>query len=117
MTNKFSDKTFLECINQTIPGIKVMNKAETKTPKIEPLRMMLNMELAMIDTIHEEKITSNEEERVKNNNIEEQPTNEKVEEIQTGVKTEVLENNVPTKFTDEYNGVKVKNGTDNKLTK
>ena len=55
------------------------------------------------------------EERVKNNNIEEQPTNEKVEEIQTGVKTEVLENNVPTKFTDEYNGVKVKNGTDNKL--
>ena len=94
-----------------------MNKAETKTPKIEPLKMMLNMELAMIDTIHEEKITSNGEERVKNNNIEEQPTNEKVEEIQTGVKTEVLENNVPTKFTDEYNGVKVKNGTDNKLTK
>lgn len=117
LTNKFSDKTFLECINQTIPGIKVMNKAETKTPKIEPLKMMLNMELAMIDTIHEEKITSNGEERVKNNNIEEQPTNEKVEEIQTGVKTEVLENNVPTKFTDEYNGVKVKNGTDNKLTK
>ena len=32
LTNKFSDKTFLECINQTIPGIKVMNKAETKTP-------------------------------------------------------------------------------------
>ena len=42
-----------------------MNKAETKTPKIEPLKMMLNMELAMIDTIHEEKITSNGEERVK----------------------------------------------------
>ena len=53
----------------------------------------------------------------KNDNIEEEPQVEKIEEVKTGIETEVLENNVPTKFTDEYNGVKIKNETDNKLTK
>ena len=43
LTNKFSYKTFLECINQTIPGIKVMNKAETKISNIYFFIIILNM--------------------------------------------------------------------------
>lgn len=49
-----------------------------------------------------------------------QNTNEdqtSVEKAQTGLKTEVQKTNVPEKYTTQYNGVKVKNETDYKLTK
>ena len=83
--------------------------------------MMLSMEMPMIDSIKKENLQMAKEENIKieekNDNIEEEPQVEKIEEVKTGIETEVLENNVPTKFTDEYNGVKIKNETDNKLTK
>ena len=98
-----------------------MNKKEYKTDEVEPLKMMLSMEMPMIDSIKKENLQMAKEENIKieekNDNIEEEPQVEKIEEVKTGIETEVLENNVPTKFTDEYNGVKIKNETDNKLTK
>lgn len=98
-----------------------MNKKEYKTNEVEPLKMMLSMEMPMIDSIKKENLQMAKEENIKieekNDNIEEEPQVEKIEEVKTGIETEVLENNVPTKFTDEYNGVKIKNETDNKLTK
>lgn len=121
IVNKISDKTFLNCLDGTIPGIKTMNKKEYKTDEVEPLKMMLSMEMPMIDSIKKENLQMAKEENIKieekNDNIEEEPQVEKIEEVKTGIETEVLENNVPTKFTDEYNGVKIKNETDNKLTK
>lgn len=121
IVNKISDKTFLNCLDETIPGIKTMNKKEYKTDEVEPLKMMLSMEMPMIDSIKKENLQMAKEENIKieekNDNIEEEPQVEKIEEVKTGIETEVLENNVPTKFTDEYNGVKIKNETDNKLTK
>ena len=98
-----------------------MNKKEYKTDEVEPLKMMLSMEMPMIDSIKKENLQIAKEENIKteekNDNIEEEPQVEKIEEVKTKIETEVLENNVPTKFTDEYNGVKIKNETDNKLTK
>ena len=34
----------------------------------------------------------------------------------TNVTTEVIPNNVPNKYTDDYNGVEIKNGTNYNLT-
>ena len=54
IVNKISDKTFLNCLDETIPGIKTMNKKEYKTDEVEPLKMMLSMEMPMIDSIKKE---------------------------------------------------------------
>ena len=36
--NKISDKTFLNCLDETIPGIKTMNKKEYNTDEVELTR-------------------------------------------------------------------------------
>lgn len=52
----------------------------------------------------------------KENEIEEE--NKELKEAETGLKTEVIKTNVPEKYTSEYNGVKIRNETDDiKLTK
>lgn len=113
MKLNLTKNTFLSCLDTVIPSIKNVNKTEEeKSAKIEPLKMALELELGMIDSITEKEtkvITSD----VNNENIVE----EKVTEAETGLNTEVIDTNVPEKFTSEYNGVKIKNETDIKFTK
>ena len=113
--------SFLSCLDTVIPSIKNVNKKEeTKTANnknIDPLKMALSLELGMIDSVEENSKTENTVENEAKESTETE-SEEDVSEAETGLKTEVIKNNVPEKYTSEYNGVKIKNETDNiKLTK
>lgn len=107
--------SFLSCLDTVIPSIQSVNKKEESTEtKIEPLKMALGVELGMMDSIEkdtEEEAGSNEGETTEESeNVTE---TDEIEEAETGLETEVIENNVPEKYTLEYNGVKIRNETDN----
>lgn len=109
--------SFLSCLDVTIPSIKLSNKgkesAETQGKQTQkPLKMALEVELGILDSLEKEK----SEQKNENSQNQEKVT-EKLAEAETGLNTEVLENNVPEKYTSEYNGVKIRNETDIKLTK
>lgn len=113
--------SFLSCLDTVIPSIKNINQKkdeENKNNKIQPLKFALGVELGMIDSVQKnsaETIANNgkEEKTEKDSNNEDN----EIKEAETGMKTEVLENNVPEKYTSKYNGVKIRNETDNiKLT-
>lgn len=119
--------SFLSCLDTVIPSIRSVNKKEQNAKNnIEPLKMALGVELGMLDSIAkngENTTVEGEAENVVENqeteeNTEEENIDEEIQEAETGLKTEVLENSVPEKYTSEYNGVKIRNETDNiKLTK
>ena len=119
--------SFLSCLDTVIPSIRSVNKKEQNSKnKIEPLKMALSMELGMIDSIEKDgnRETSGEtaenvkDEQETENAIKENEIDGEIEEAKTGLETEVIKNNVPEKYTSEYNGVKIRNETDNiKLTK
>ena len=113
--------SFLSCLDIVIPSIKNINEKNNKddTNKIKPLKVALGVELGMMDSIEKNKNENEKsEEKSKDSNEEkENETDENIVEAQTDVKTEVAKTNVPEKYTSEYNGVKIKNETDNiKLT-
>ena len=111
--------SFLSCLDIVIPSIGDINNKEeniekSDTSEIKPLKMALATELSVIDAVEKnEEIIQDKEEEASNK----EETAEEIKEAETGVKTEVLESNVPEKYTTEYNGVKIRNETDNiKLT-
>lgn len=105
---------FLSILNQSIPGIKEINQHDfpiNETSYIEssnPLHFLLSAELpvmtAMVSKPKDDGILISE-----NNNT-------SLEHADINVTTQVIENNVPNKYTDNYNGVEIKNGTDYSLT-
>ncbi len=109
--------SFLSCLDTVIPSIKSVNEKEEESTEttIEPLKMALGVELGMIDSI--EKNTEDEivEEGTEDVEVEEvvEVADEEIVEAETNVETEVVESNVSETYTDEYNGVKIKNQTDN----
>lgn len=117
--------SFLSCLDTVIPSIKNVNKKEENTTSetnknIDSLKMALSLELSVIDSVEENGTETN----TIQNSVEEGEISEKkdeqddVIEAETGLKTEVAPNDVPEKYTSEYNGVKIRNETDNiKLTK
>lgn len=125
----------LECLDTVVPSISTVNKKETaiaETGKIEPLKMALGIELGVIDSLEKNgtetvtgditeannEITNEGANGLVNETSENNIDDEEIQEAETGLKTEVLENNVPEKYTSEYNGVRIRNETDNiKLTK
>ena len=114
-------KSFLSCLDIVIPSIKNINEKNNKddTNKIKPLKLALGVELGMMDSIekNENENEKSEEKSEDSNEEKENKTDENIVEAQTDVKTEVAKTNVPEKYTSEYNGVKIKNETDNiKLT-
>lgn len=117
--------SFLSCLDVTIPSIKNVNKESENVqlnPDVKPLKVALDIELGMIDSIaknEEENIQEENESKQSNlETIKEQADDKNLVEAETGLKTKVVESNVPEKYTSEYNGVKIKNETDNiKLTK
>ena len=64
----------------------------------------------------EEIEETQEEQKNQQQNEEKKEEQITVEQAQTGLPTQILESNVPSKFTNEYNGVKVKNETNYQLT-
>ena len=114
--------SFLACFDTVIPSIKNVNKKEEVVDgasKIEPLKMALEVELGMIDSIEENNEEQNTKEgtNTEEDSEENEESSNEIQEAETGLETEVLESNVPEKYTSEYNGVKIKNETDNiKLT-
>lgn len=102
------------CLEETIPMMKQVNgNMEDFGEKIEGIKLLdytVSKQLAMLNEIRpKENKTENQEIKEENNDI-------AVEQAKTGLETKVVENNVPTKFTNEYNGVKVRNETEYELT-
>ena len=102
------------CLEETIPMMKQVNgNMEDFGEKIEGINLLeytVSKQLAMLnEIIPKENKTENQEIKEENNDI-------VVEQAKTGLETKVVENNVPTKFTNEYNGVKVRNETEYELT-
>ena len=118
--------SFLSCLDVAIPSIKNVNQKDeekSSTATAEPLKMALGVELGMMDSVEKDGETGADEnntvatENAVINTTENESTTEEIQEAQIGVGTEVLESNVPEKYTTEYNGVKIRNETDNiKLT-
>ena len=118
--------SYLSCLDVAIPSIKNVNQKDeekSSTATAEPLKMALGVELGMIDSVEKDGETGGDEnntvatENAVINTTENGSTTDEIQEAQTGVGTEVLESNVPEKYTTEYNGVKIRNETDNiKLT-
>lgn len=107
--------SFLSCLDIEIPSIKLANnKEENIQANIQakkPLKMALDIELGVLSSVeNEEKVVEDQKEESKEET-------EEIKEAETGLNTEVIENNVPEKYTSEYNGVKIRNETDIKLTK
>ena len=114
--------SFLSCLDTVIPSIKTVNKKESKLDinnEIKPLKFALGIELGVIDSTKQNTSEDNKaENQIENTINENQIENEVIQEAETGLKTEVVKTNVPEKYTSEYNGVKIRNETDNiKLTK
>lgn len=102
------------CLEETIPMMKQVNgNMEDFGEKIEGINLLeytVSKQLAMLnEIIPKENKTENKEIKEENNDV-------VVEQAKTGLETKVVENNVPTKFTNEYNGVKVRNETEYELT-
>lgn len=110
-TIKIETSKLLEYLDETIPGIKQVNNnkemMESDINKIKPVKAILETQLGMIYNV------KNKTEEI----IDEQQINEEeIQHAQTGLETQVIENNVPNNFTNSYNGVYIKNGTDYNLT-
>ena len=130
----WEQNTFLSCIDMTIPGIASLNHSENTNKQkenIEPLKVALGIELEMFTTLTDEdaqvaenlkdgkdKQTKNQEqENSQKQNGEENKNNQtEVQHAATGLETQVQKSNVPEKYTTQYNGVKIRNETDYKLT-
>lgn len=98
------------CLNENISILKVSNASSNKFNNQNILEFILYSELPIIN---------------KSFLIEYDDTDSPVEspnDLQSiiyaneNAKTEVIENNVPNKYTDAFNGVEIKNGTDYTLT-
>ena len=98
-------------IDESIPGIRLLKKnedtIETTFSKINPLKIMLQSQLKMIDGT-KKKIEDNES-LIEANKI-------NIEHAKTDLQTEVVENNIPNNFTNSYESVEIKNDTDYNLT-
>ena len=113
----FDKTTLIECIDEMIPGIRQLNNKEiytleeTDVEKVNPSKLMLGMQIEMLNNLQ-----IKEQQEITPNTANEQTTENVVEQAQTGLQTQVVENNVPNKYTNEYNGVKIKNETKYELT-
>lgn len=105
-------------LNQTIPGISELNN--TNLPSVEtsyieaksPLQFLLNYQLPIMSAI---ELASINQEEVPS----EVPSQDNVNSIEhagTNLEIQVIDSGVPNTYTDNYNGVEIKNGTNYTLT-
>ncbi len=114
MFSKIDGSKLLSLLDQTIPGMKQINNEEdifeTDIEKIDTLKVIFSTQLGMIYNVKNEENKEVKKEQNENAQIAE------TQKAQIGLQTEVIQNNVPNKFTNAYNGVFIKNGTDYNLT-
>ena len=108
---KFDSSRLLVILEDSIPGMRQLNKnedeIETTISKINPLQMALESQLGMVHST----------EKISEKGIElDVPNAEKIEQAKTGLQTEIVPNSVPNKYTNTYKSVQIKNGTSYNLT-
>ena len=109
--------SFLSCLDIVIPGMENINKTEdieNQKASIEPLKLALDTELGVISSIKKNENIDSVFSETNTEDIKDDDSNdEKIVEAETGLSTEVIDSNVPEKYSTEYNGVKIRNETDN----
>ena len=131
-TTKFSE--FI--LNQTIPGLSIINNQNqlgSETSYFEgksSIQFLLGQELTIMNSINlamensDSSIISNSASNGDNlnansnssSNNNSDTSSSELEHAQTNVETTVIDSGVPNKYTNSYNGVTVKNGTNYTLT-
>lgn len=131
-TTKFSE--FI--LNQTIPGLSIINNQNqlgSETSYFEgksSVQFLLGQELTIMNSINlamensDSSIISNSASNGDNSNTNSNSSSNnnsdtsssELEHAQTNVETTVIDSGVPNKYTNSYNGVTVKNGTNYTLT-
>lgn len=115
-----SEKITYSILMATIPGLNQFqdndNLSETTYNEAEsPVQFLLSLELPIINALSPYEIDDSLDDNVNNTEVAENTASD-VEHAETNVSTQVIENNVPNKYTNEYNGVEIKNGTNYNLT-
>ncbi len=116
VTKSLETYSFVECIEDTLPDINVKNTEKLEkiivSSRGQSTRNILKSQLPMLGMFTQENAGVNENEALVDNEEEK----ESVDQAQIGMQTEeIKENNIEGKFTNEYQGVKVKNETDIQL--
>ena len=116
-----SSSAWIFCIDDMLPQIGI-NKEVEETKETSGIKFAFSSELEVIESIENNEIveenTANVEEQNNNNVSEENPQNETSNgEINKELTvTEVDNSGVNPRYTDEYNGVFINNGTNYQLT-
>ena len=111
--NFIGKEKLLECIEENFAVVKEINIKEAsggEMNEINPLKIALNSQIPILNGI------TKKEELSENEIKETEKKEENIEQAETEVTTEVVENNVPENYTNSYNDVFIKNGTDYGLT-
>ena len=125
-TNK--SKAWIFCIDDMLPQIAI-NKAEEESKKTSQTKIAFSSELEVMEAIKSDsnEVTTNTAKNEENQNlsnegnITNETENTSINDTQTGINldwtvTEVDNSGVNPRYTDEYNGVFINNGTNYQLT-
>lgn len=105
-------------LDYSIPGISELNNSDLPSIEtsyieaINPLQFLLDYQLPVISSI--ELATIDEDEFPIQDSS--QDTSTSIEHADTNLETQIIDSGVPNKYTNSYNGVEIKNGTDYTLT-
>ena len=94
-----------------------MNNEESSNNSISPSRLVIASQLPVLESLNlkeDSNTTLEETENVIVSQTDEE--NQNIEHADTNVTTEVLDSIVPNKYTNDYQGVEIKNGTDYEIT-
>lgn len=116
--NFFDNNKLIYFIDTNLHIAKQVNKKDenNNNEKIDPLKTIVNSQLSIIEGVKLKENKSNED-LVLTSSLENND-NEKTEvkHAEIGIETQVLDNNVPENFTNIFESVQIKNGTDYELT-
>lgn len=108
--------SLLSCMDVVLPCISKINNTDddTSDDNTKQVKTALQTELGMIAALKDDEEEDTDSEDLAESEEDEEETNDEtvIEEAETGLETSVIETNVPEKYTTEYNGVKIKNETD-----
>ena len=119
---QFTDNSFFtKVLDQTIPGISDINNSNTAfgetsyEESINPLQLLLSYELPIMNStvLALDESSNSNSLAVENSYV---VDNDSVEHADTNLSTQVIDSGVPNSYTNNYNGVEIKNGTDYTLT-
>lgn len=124
----YKSKAWIFCIDDMLPQIAI-NKADEESKKTSQTKIAFSSELEVMEAIKSDsnEVTTNTAENEENQNlsnegnITNETENTSINDTQTGINldwtvTEVDNSGVNPRYTDEYNGVFINNGTNYTLT-